>query len=225
VFGSEKELLNGMDQEAFVKIWEAGGTVLFSQIGDMPSRCKEDSSVSRKPRRLKNRDKIHRQSRYPHPRDNQQEHAGSHPQRAFREDLYYRLNVMFIHVPPLRDRIEDLPDLAGHFIGRMNPTSETQISGISSEALSLLSSHDWPGNVRELRNVLERAEILCDGPMISEQDVRMALREGPAEPPRAATAPGQTKNMKNETVSLRETLNKIEKDLILDALRKTGGSR
>ena len=142
---------------------------------------------------------------------------------AFREDLYYRLNVMFIHVPPLRDRIEDLPDLAGHFIGRMNPTSETQISGISSEALSLLSSHDWPGNVRELRNVLERAEILCDGPMISEQDVRMALREGPAEPLRAATAPGQKKNMKSETVSLRETLNKIEKDLILDALRKTGG--
>jgi two-component system response regulator AtoC len=71
--------------------------------------------------------------------------------------------------------------------------------------------------------VLERAQILCDGSMLSEQDVKMAMREGPAEPLPAATAPGQTKNIKSETVSLRETLNKIEKDLIIDALHKTDG--
>ena len=225
VFGSEKDLSNDMDQEALGKIGEArGGTVLFSQIGDMPLKVQRRFlrfSETKEIEKPGTKSTVRADIRILATTNRSMQdliHKG-----AFREDLYYRLNVMFIHVPPLRDRIEDLPDLARHFIGRMNPTSETQISGISSEALSLLSSHDWPGNVRELRNVLERAEILCDGTMISEQDVRMALREGPAEPLRAATAPGQTKNMKSETVSLRETLNKIEKDLILDALRKTGG--
>ena len=225
VFGLEKDLPNGVEQEALGKIGEArGGTVLFSQIGDMPLKVQRRFlrfSETKEIEKPGTKSTVRADTRILATTNRSMQdliHKG-----AFREDLYYRLNVMFIHVPPLRDRIEDLPDLARHFIGRMNPTSETQISGISSEALSLLSSHDWPGNVRELRNVLERAEILCDGTMISEQDVRMALREGPAEPLRAATAPGQTKNMKSETVSLRETLNKIEKDLILDALRKTGG--
>ena len=225
VFGPDKELSNGMDQDALGKIGEAqGGTLLLAQIGDMPLKVQgrflrfcETKEVEK----LGTKSTVRADVRILATTNRSLQdliHKG-----VFREDLYYRLNVMFIHVPPLRDRIEDLPDLVRHFIGRMNPRSETPISSISNEALSLLSSHDWPGNVRELRNVLERAEILCDGSMISEQDVRMALREDPAEYLPAATAPGQTKNVKSERVSLRETLNKIERDLIVDALHKTGG--
>jgi len=225
VFGSEKDLSIGMDQDRLGKIGEAGGgTVLFTQIGDMPLKVQRRFlrfSETKEIEKLGTKSTIKADLRILATTNRSMQdliHKG-----AFREDLYYRLNVMFIHVPPLRDRIEDLPDLARHFIGRMNPRSETPISGISNEALSLLSSHDWPGNVRELRNVLERAGILCAGGMISAEDVRMALRETLADPLPPAMAPGQTKTAKRETVSLRETLNKIEKDLILDALRKTGG--
>jgi len=225
VFGSEKDLSVGMDQDRLGKIGEAGGgTVLFTQIGDMPLKVQRRFlrfSETKEIEKLGTKSTIKADLRILATTNRSMQdliHKG-----AFREDLYYRLNVMFIHVPPLRDRIEDLPDLARHFIGRMNPRSETPISGISNEALSLLSSHDWPGNVRELRNVLERAGILCAGGMISAEDVRMALRETLADPLPPAMAPGQTKTAKRETVSLRETLNKIEKDLILDALRKTGG--
>jgi len=225
VFGSEKDLSNDMDQEALGKIGEArGGTVLFSQIGDMPLKVQRRFlrfSETKEIEKPGTKSTVRADIRILATTNRSMQdliHKG-----AFREDLYYRLNVMFIHVPPLRDRTEDLPDLVKHFIGRVDPGSDTHLSGISGEALRLLSSHDWPGNVRELRNVLERAGILCEGGMISEQDVRMALRETPAEPLPAATAPGQTRSTKSETVSLRDTLNKIEKDLILDALRKTGG--
>jgi two-component system, NtrC family, response regulator AtoC len=225
VFGPEKDLPNGRAQNELGKIGEVrGGTVLFTQIGDMPlkaqkrflrfSETKEiekpgtKSTVRADIRILATtnrniQDLVHK--------------------RAFREDLYYRLNVVFIHVPPLRDRSEDLPDLVRHFIGSMDAGPETHISSISNEALTLLSSHNWPGNVRELRNVLERARILCAGSMISQEDVRMALRENPVEPLPTETVLGQPKTVNSGMGCLRETLNKIEKDLILDALRKTGG--
>jgi len=82
-------------------------------------------------------------------------------QGRFREDLYYRINVVRIELPPLRRRKEDLPLLAGQFIARFNSVQKKQITGIAPEALSLLMAHDWPGNVRELENVIERAFVLC----------------------------------------------------------------
>ncbi|HNS72606.1 MAG TPA: sigma 54-interacting transcriptional regulator, partial [bacterium] len=82
-------------------------------------------------------------------------------QGRFREDLYYRINVVRVELPPLRRRIEDIPLLAGQFISRFNNLQNKQITGIAPEALSLLMAHDWPGNVRELENVIERAFVLC----------------------------------------------------------------
>ena len=80
---------------------------------------------------------------------------------AFREDLYYRINVVRVELPPLRRRAEDIPLLAEQFIARFNRLQGKTIGGLTSEALSLLMAHDWPGNVRELENIIERAFILC----------------------------------------------------------------
>jgi transcriptional regulator with PAS, ATPase and Fis domain len=82
---------------------------------------------------------------------------------AFREDLYYRVNVVRIELPPLRRRKEDIPFLVEQFVARFNRLQRKTVPGIAAEALSLLMAHDWPGNIRELENAIERAFILCDG--------------------------------------------------------------
>lgn len=88
----------------------------------------------------------------------------------FREDLYYRLNVMHVTVPPLRDRKGDVPALARHLLARLSEQPGMRSLGITSEALSLLMKHDWPGNVRQLQNVLFRAAVLCDGDALTPLD-------------------------------------------------------
>jgi two-component system, NtrC family, response regulator AtoC len=80
----------------------------------------------------------------------------------FREDLYYRLKVLDLHIPPLRERIEDIPELVGLFIHKNNQRRGTNITNISQRALSYLIEYDWPGNIRELRNIIERAMLFCD---------------------------------------------------------------
>jgi two-component system nitrogen regulation response regulator NtrX len=89
----------------------------------------------------------------------------------FREDLYYRLNVVPIHVPPLRERREDIPLLIGHFIGQLTGPAGLAPRGMGDDAVSRLQQLDWPGNVRELRNTIERLLILSSGPRITADDV------------------------------------------------------
>jgi len=89
----------------------------------------------------------------------------------FREDLYYRLKVVDLHLPPLRERKEDIPELAGFFIRTLNPRMGKNILGISSQALQRLQEYDWPGNIRELSNAIERALIFCNGEMIDVSDL------------------------------------------------------
>jgi two-component system nitrogen regulation response regulator NtrX len=81
----------------------------------------------------------------------------------FREDLYYRLNVVPVRVPPLRDRREDIPELANHFLARFAAERRLQTPTLSDEAMAALQAHDWPGNVRQLRNIIERTIILAPG--------------------------------------------------------------
>jgi PAS domain S-box-containing protein len=83
-------------------------------------------------------------------------------QGQFREDFYYRVNVIRVELPPLRRRMEDIPLLTGQFIVRFNRLQQKEVQGIAAEALSLLMAHDWPGNIRELENIIERAFILCN---------------------------------------------------------------
>ncbi len=89
----------------------------------------------------------------------------------FREDFFYRINVIRIHLPPLRDRLEDVPALADHFIGRYARETGKRILGLTQRALGMLTAYRWPGNVRELRNVIERAVVLARGQMIGAEEL------------------------------------------------------
>ena len=93
------------------------------------------------------------------------------PTAAFREDLFYRLNVIPVHLPPLRERLEDLPLLVDHFLEQLGAEMNRHVDEVSSEAMSTLMAHHWPGNVRELRNVLERAIVVATGRVIQVADL------------------------------------------------------
>jgi DNA-binding NtrC family response regulator len=97
---------------------------------------------------------------------------------AFREDLFFRLNVVTIELPPLRERREDIPLLAQYFVERFRTDARKAVKGVTPEALALLAKYTWPGNVRELENVIQRALVLADGPMIEPRDLPADVRLG-----------------------------------------------
>jgi len=103
----------------------------------------------------------------------------------FREDLFYRLNVIPITLPPLRERKEDIPLLVQHFIERLDAETGRKVDGLSTEAMDALAEHDWPGNVRELRNVLERALVVAPGNLIEKKDLGLGLGVPAAAAPAA----------------------------------------
>jgi two-component system response regulator AtoC len=134
----------------------------------------------------------------------------------FREDLFYRLNVLPILVPPLRDRREDIPLLIDHFVARNNNRLGTQIRGLDTESRRLLFEYPWPGNVRELENTIERAMVLAEGDQIVAQDLPDRLREA-RDPVQMQLASGE--------LSVKKTMRIIEEILIRRALQKTKGNR
>jgi transcriptional regulator with PAS, ATPase and Fis domain len=111
-----------------------------------------------------------------------------------REDLYYRLNVFSFHLPPLRERKDDLPLLIQAFINEFNQRNQKQVVGVDQEAMRMLEHYAWPGNVRELRNVIERATILCGGAFIEPKHLPAVLAQEPParHQPQLALAPGTT---------------------------------
>ncbi|OQA26274.1 MAG: Transcriptional regulatory protein ZraR [Verrucomicrobia bacterium ADurb.Bin345] len=131
----------------------------------------------------------------------------------FREDLYYRLYVVVIHLPPLRDRVSDIPLLAQHFIRSLAAQNNKDVEGLTPEAMDVLTSYGWPGNVRELRNVLERMVVLSRGNKLSVRDIPAAIRDH--TPRRPAHLPGTSE------LSLQEA----EKQMIIRALRASDGNR
>jgi two-component system response regulator AtoC len=135
---------------------------------------------------------------------------------AFREDLFYRLNVLQISIPPLRERLEDIPLLVDHFVERNNARLGTEIRGVDPKALRLLLNHNWPGNVRELENLVERAVVLAEGDVIAPGDLPERLRE-PANPVAMVLSSGD--------LSVKKAVRVIEENLIRRALEKTGGNR
>jgi transcriptional regulator with GAF, ATPase, and Fis domain len=102
------------------------------------------------------------------------------PRGAFRSDLYFRLNIFPVHVPPLRDRRDDIPLLAQHFVREFRTRIGRQIERVDADALDRLTAYDWPGNVRELANILERAVILCRGPVLLDSHICLPAVAGPA---------------------------------------------
>ena len=142
----------------------------------------------------------------------------------FRKDLFYRLNVVPIVLPPLKDRAEDIPRLVVHFIEKYNKRLNKKIEGISDEALLLLQAWPWPGNIRELENLMERVLLFADGPRIEVKDlpegVRAGLHAAPSLPAGATPAPGETP-LKD---FLKQKQAEIEKSFIVQALAKTEGN-
>jgi len=138
--------------------------------------------------------------------------------RRFRADLYYRLNVIPLEVPPLRERNEDIPSLVEHFLEMMARERGSEVGAISEEALELLCKHDWPGNVRELENLIERLTVLRGKGRIEVSDL-------PAVPFRSGTPRPSSLRLPNEGLSLRAEVERLENDLILQALDKTQGNK
>jgi two-component system response regulator AtoC len=131
---------------------------------------------------------------------------------AFREDLYYRLNVVPIVVPPLRERIPDVPLLVEHFVRRDNRRFHKRIEGLSPEALAALNAYRWPGNVRELENVIERCVVLAESPIIHLNDL-----------PLDVSLPQQaTKVRAAEALPLNEATDQFEQQIVLRVLERVG---
>jgi two-component system, NtrC family, response regulator HydG len=138
--------------------------------------------------------------------------------REFREDLFYRVNVILIALPPLRDRTGDVPLLAYHFLGRYGRNRERPLEGLDADALALLEAYPWPGNIRELQNVIERACALADGPTLGLRDlpdhIRVRGRPAPA-------VPGKRLPLRQA----RETwLRVFTQEYLTDLLRDHGGN-
>jgi len=136
----------------------------------------------------------------------------------FRSDLYYRLNVATLILPPLRDRKSDLPQLSEFFLDRANRRLGTDISSISAEAMEIFFNYDWPGNVRQFANAVERAAIFCTTAAITPAEVDQAFSNKQPAKETAASLP-------DSDLPLKQALIQYERYLIENALRRAGGTQ
>jgi two-component system response regulator AtoC len=135
----------------------------------------------------------------------------------FREDLFYRLNVFKINMPPLRDRPEDIPLLVDHFLKKHGEKLVRTNVSVSADALKAFMSYRWPGNVRELENCIERGLVLCEGNEIDSSCLPENLRE--------TLSSGSFAGMLSDCLSIKKADEIVEKELIRKALEKTCGNR
>ncbi|MBL9112392.1 MAG: sigma-54-dependent Fis family transcriptional regulator [Myxococcales bacterium] len=194
-----------------------GGTLLLDEIGELPL------SLQVKLLRVLQEETIRRLGDTKDAKVDVRIVAATHRDLAaevkagrFREDLYYRINVLPVHIPPLRGRKDDIPLLVDHFVTRNNARLGTHIRGVSPEARKLLIEYPWPGNVRELENTIERAMVLAEGEVLDANDLPERLRES-LDPVQAQLATGE--------LSIKKTSAAIEEILIRRALQKTKGNR
>jgi DNA-binding NtrC family response regulator len=217
LFGHEKGAFTGAQQRKLGRFELAdGGTLFLDEIGDMPPevqvkilRVLQDGAFERlgSTRTLQVDVRVVAATN----KDLMQEvEAG-----RFRLDLYYRLNVISLRLPALRERREDIPLLVAHFLRRYAAQNNKQVSGIQQQALQFLQLADWPGNVRELENVIERAVVLAKEPIIS-------ISELPANFQEKELAPTPNDHF---ALPSNATLADIEREAIAQALRHSGGNR
>ncbi len=138
----------------------------------------------------------------------------------FRSDLFYRINVVHLHLPPLRDRGEDVAELALHFLASYNARLGLSVAAIAPAAMRLLMNHTWPGNVRELENVIERAMVLAEGERLEPDTLPAAVRS-----PGRAGDNGAPSPVAEHDLSVKRQTEQLERDLIRRALERTGGNR
>ncbi|HCN7419750.1 TPA: sigma-54-dependent response regulator transcription factor ZraR [Escherichia coli] len=212
LFGHEKGAFTGADKRREGRFVEAdGGTLFLDEIGDISPMMQVRllrAIQEREVQRVGSNQTISVDVRLI---------AATHRDLAaevnagrFRQDLYYRLNVVAIEVPSLRQRREDIPLLAGHFLQRFAERNRKAVKGFTPQAMDLLIHYDWPGNIRELENAVERAVVLLTGEYISERELPLAIASTPIPL-------GQSQDI--------QPLVEVEKEVILAALEKTGGNK
>jgi two-component system response regulator AtoC len=195
----------------------SGGTLLLDEIGELPL------SLQVKLLRVLQEETIRRLGDSKDVKVDVRIVAATHRDLAaevkagrFREDLYYRINVLPLVIPPLRGRKDDIPLLVDHFVTRNNARLGTNIRGVSPEARKFLLEYSWPGNVRELENTIERAMVLAEGEILEATDLPERLRDT-LDPVQAQLASGE--------LSIKKTSAAVEEILIRRALQKTKGNR
>ena len=221
LFGHEKGAFTGAVERKLGKLERAnGGSVLLDEIGDM------GLAVQAKLLRFLQEHTVERLGG-----------SGSIPvdvrvmastncdlrervrEGKFREDLYYRLNVVNLRLPPLRERPEDIPFLVEHFLEKFGKAFGKKGMKVSEDTMEILLQYQWPGNVRELENAIQRAVVMCRGKLISPELLPEYIRS--AQEPEWRIHKGARK----ETLDLTSRLEEAEKKLIIEALRRTGGRR
>jgi two-component system, NtrC family, response regulator AtoC len=214
LFGHEKGSFTGADQLKKGKMELAnGGTVFLDEIGDVSQELQTKLLRFLQERefdRVGGVRPIHVDVRIVAATNRDLDVAVK--EGRFREDLYHRLNVVPIMLPPLRARREDIPALAHHFLQRFAKEVKKDLSEISGEALGKLSAYDWPGNVRELANVIERAVVLGQGPEIAPHDL----------PARIVAAQSE---FQSDGISYRDAMDAYRRQLVMRALAQTQGNR
>jgi DNA-binding NtrC family response regulator len=207
LFGHERGAFTGAVARRKGKFEAAdGGTLFLDEIGDISAKLQLDLLrvlEDRRFYRLGGTDAVSVDVRIVAATNRDLRKAVA--EERFREDLYYRLNVIMITLPPLRERREDLLLLVEHFLDQLSVEMNRRIEGVSAEGMQLLMAHNWPGNVRELRNVLERAAVVATGNILEAHDLGLA-----ASLPAADTPPG--------------SLEEVERRHIADVLRRTSGN-
>lgn len=220
LFGHEKGSFTGADRRREGRFMQAnGGTLFLDEIGEMPlplqakllralqqrevQRVGSDTPITVDVRVLAATN-----------RDLRREAA----EKRFREDLYFRLNVISIEVPSLCRRSEDIPLLAAHFLQRFAERNRKNIKGFAPQALDSMLRYSWPGNVRELENAVERAVILCNGDLITGRELPASVVDAPAAATTAAAPEGD--------ISLAGlSLDTVERRAIEETLRQTGDNK
>jgi DNA-binding NtrC family response regulator len=214
LFGHEQGAFTGAQQRKKGKIEVAhGGTVFFDEIGDVSQELQAKLLrflQEREFERVGGVTTISVNVRIIAATNRDLERLVK--EGLFREDLYHRLNVVAINLPPLRERTEDIPALAQYFLRKHSAAARKDFSEITRDAMKRLAAYDWPGNVRELANVIERAVVLSSGPILDVEDL----------PARIVAA---SSTASSDGYSYREGINAARKDLILKALATTRGNR
>ncbi len=214
LFGHEKGSFTGADQLKKGKMELAnGGTVFLDEVGDVSQELQTKLLRFLQERefdRVGGVKPIHVDVRIIAATNRDLDVAVK--EGRFREDLFHRINVVPIMLPPLRERREDIPALARHFLQRFAKEVKKNLSEINEEALGKLSSYDWPGNVRELANVIERAVVLGQGPKIAPHDLPARIVAADSEP-------------RSDGISYRAAMGAYRRQLVMRALAQTQGNR
>jgi DNA-binding NtrC family response regulator len=217
LFGHEKGAFTGAHQQKRGKLEVAhGGTVFLDEIGDLRAslqakllRVLQDQTFER----VGGTRPIHADVRFIAATN--RDLAQAVRQGQFRLDLFYRLHVVTVTLPPLRERPADVPALARHFLERYRREVKREVLGFAPDALACLRRHAWPGNVRELENAIERAVVLSEGPEIGVRDLPVEVRD-------AGDAGGL---VREGARSFHAAIEEYKRGLIASALRRTGGNR